>query len=71
MEVWTTEPGVQFYTDNWLMDTRDNLVPHSQDEAQSVLRHNTSQTVRIILTSPLLYSSLENYTPKKPFTNLA
>lgn len=47
-----------------LMDTRDNWVPHSQDEAQSVLRHNTSQTVRIILTSPCYTQAWRTILPK-------
>lgn len=44
-----------------LMDTRDNLVPHSQDEAQSVLRHNTSRQSESFLLPPVILKPGELY----------
>ncbi len=55
MEVYTTEPGMQLYTDNWQTDIRDNSALLSRAEAQYVLRHSISQTPRTTLTSPQLY----------------
>ena len=48
MEVFTTEPGLQVYTDIGLMVTKDNTEQHSHVVLPSVLKHNTSLTHLII-----------------------
>ena len=50
MEVYTTEPGVQVYTDNWADGYKGQLEQHSRVEAQFALKPNISPILPIAPT---------------------
>ena len=53
MEVFTTEPGLQVYTDNGANGYKGNMEQLSHVVVLSVLKHNTFLIVLIALTSLL------------------
>lgn len=69
MEVYTTQPGVQFYTGNNLTGVKGKRVGYMTPTRDFALRHSIFQTHQTIPTFQTLFYVPVSYTNIQPYSN--